>query len=230
MPGTATVRSIIQTFIPLFREVFILKQYEYWLDEFNDAYNAVAPNAGNEFCDDPMTILEQSKEDFSGNNIIFLDVDGVLNCTTTKHAIKGYTGLDDSKIAILKEMRDMLDAKIVLTSTWKYDWYPYNKDEQDAFAMILDYHLQDQGLTIIDKTVDPNEMLRGCGIIDWIKKQKDGVGKILILDDETFDYKGCGLRKHQIQTSYYDPNGGLGERHLLKLRQILPTLDYKTRG
>lgn len=203
-----------------------MKQYEFWLDEFNDAYNAVVPNAGNETYDDPRAMLEQSEEDFSGNNIIFLDVDGVLNCTTTKHTIKNYTGLDDNKIAILKEMVDMMNAKIVLSSTWKYEWHPYRKDEQDAFAMILDYHLQDQGLVIVDKTVDPYDGLRGHGIIDWIKKQKNGVGKILILDDETFDFKQCGLRKYQIQTSYYDPHGGLGERHLLRLKHILPTLDY----
>lgn len=47
---------------------------------------------------------EQSVEDFSGSNIVFLDVDGVLNNSCTKDAIKEYIGIDDSKVAVLKEM------------------------------------------------------------------------------------------------------------------------------
>lgn len=126
-------------------------------------------------------------------------------------------------------MVDLMNAKIVLSSSWKEGWYPYAKDKQDAFATILDHRLAEQGLIIVDKTVDSYRQLRGCGIIDWIWKQKDGVGKILILDDETFDFKACGLRRYQIQTSWAGPNGGLSEKHVRYLKSILPTLDYVDR-
>lgn len=34
--------------------------------------------------------VEQSKEDFFGQNIVFLDVDGVLNCHSTKDDVAGF--------------------------------------------------------------------------------------------------------------------------------------------
>lgn len=200
----------------------------YWLEEYSEIQGQIRKQGhnGKPLSEHPNYDNEQSAEDFSGCNIIFLDVDGVLNDSCTCDRIKQYVGIDDSKVAILKEMVQLMNAKIVLSSSWKEGWYPYAKDKQDAFATILDHRLAEQGLTIVDKTVDPYGQLRGCGIIDWIRKQKDGVGKILILDDETFDFKACGLRKYQIQTSWGGPNGGLSEKHLRQLERMLPNLTY----
>ena len=52
--------------------------------------------------------------------VIFLDIDGVLNCSTTKDLCEFYTGIEDKKVAILKQIVDATDAKIVLISTWRY--------------------------------------------------------------------------------------------------------------
>lgn len=119
-----------------------------------------------------------------------------------------------------------MNAKIVLVSDWKHSWSTWNKENQDAWAMILDYHLLQQGIVISDKTYDISDDQRGRGIVDWINKTPNGVNKILILDDNTFEYKKYGLRKYQIQTAYYKPNGGISEKHLRQLERILPNLTY----
>ena len=54
-------------------------------------------------------------------NVIFLDVDGVLNNAYTTDRIKGYIGIDDNKVRLLKQIVDYFDAKIILSSTWRYD-------------------------------------------------------------------------------------------------------------
>lgn len=202
----------------------------YWLDEFAVAQGELRDmqqHTGKPLSEDPNYENEQSVEDFSGCNVIFLDVDGVLNNQSTEDKIKGYAGIDDAKVQILRQMVDILDAKIVLVSSWKGQWYPYAKDRQDAFATILDHRLQQAGLVIVDKTADRRGAeMRGLGIIDWIRRQQDGVGKILILDDEPFDYRFCGLRRYLIQTAFYDDNGGLTTAHIEQLRDMIADLDY----
>lgn len=205
----------------------------YWLEEYAAAQGELREQEHNgvPLSEHPHYDDEQSADDFSGSNIIFLDVDGVLNCMGTTDMIKDYIGIDDAKVAVLKEIVDLMEAKIVLVSSWKGQWYPYKKDKQDAFATILDHRLAQQGLTIVDKTVDRRgTKMRGLGILDWIRKQRDGVGKILILDDEKFDYKFCGLQKYLVQTSWADPDGGLTERHVRYIKTMLPGLTFKDSG
>lgn len=205
----------------------------YWLEEYAEAQGVLRERQHNgvPLSEHPNYNDEQSAEDFSGSNIVFLDVDGVLNCVSTQDSIKEYIGIDDKKVSVLKKIVDLMDTKIVLVSSWKGQWYPYAKDKQDAFATILDHRLSMQGLTIVDKTVDRRgAKMRGLGILDWIQKQKDGVGKILILDDEKFDYKFCGLSKYLIRTSWADPDGGLSEKHVRYLKTILDGLTFEDSG
>lgn len=171
--------------------------------------------------------VEQSEEDFSGQNIIFLDVEGVLNCQSTTDIIDGEVGIDDEKVALLKEMVDIMDARIVLVSLWKQLWYAYSKDLQDDLASTLDERLEQHGLVINDLTEDVSDYWdRGQGILNWIDRQKSAVGRILILDDEAYDYVECGLDRYQIRTSYYGEHGGLQPEHVERLRQMLPDLQY----
>ena len=74
-------------------------------------------------------------------NIIFLDVDGVLNFVTCKdRSPGGYTGIADSRVKILAEIVKENDADIILTSTWKRNWMKHLnlKDLQDPDATYLD--------------------------------------------------------------------------------------------
>lgn len=171
--------------------------------------------------------VEQSREDFSGQNIIFLGVDGVLNCQTTQDIIDGSIGIDDDRVSLLKDMVDIMDARIVLVSLWKQRWYAYSKDRQDILASTLDERLERQGLVIADLTEDAADYwARGRGILNWIERQRGPIGRILILDDESYDYHECGLSRYHIRTSYYGEQGGLQPEHIERLRRMMPDLQY----
>lgn len=157
--------------------------------------------------------------------LIFLDVDGVLNCSTTKDLCEFYTGIEDKKVAILKQIVDKTDAKIVLISTWRYTWNKENslKSEQEELATYLDEKLEAQGLSIFDK-IDNEAIGRGQGIIEFIDNLKINgfdVEQFVIIDDEMFDYKETKLTKYLIQTGYKE---GLTKKHISKAVEKLNTI------
>lgn len=160
-----------------------------------------------------------SKNNVDSIKIIFLDVDGVLNCQSTKDLCGLYIGLEDKKVSLLKEIVDATNAKIVLVSSWKECWFKAKnlKDKQDDLATYLDNKLNSQGLSIWDKTNDNNSPRRGKGIIKYLeelKKNNTEVDNYIILDDELFDYLETKQTKHLIQTSYYQ--NGLERKHVRK--------------
>ena len=75
-----------------------------------------------------------------GINIIFLDIDGVLNSKQTLERCGPYIGIEDQKLELLKELIEKTKAYIVLTSTWKQFWHynPLDKHKQDELANYLD--------------------------------------------------------------------------------------------
>lgn len=156
---------------------------------------------------------------YIGVKVLFLDVDGVLNCHSTKDACGRYIGIDDKKVVLLKEIVDSTGAIIVLISTWKRCWTnePRLKPNQDELASYLDEKLLKQGLVAIDKTIDGNSHRRGKGILRYIELQKEkgiNVNKYVILDDEMFDYLETKMTKHLLQTSFYQ--NGLEKKHVRK--------------
>ena len=156
--------------------------------------------------------------------ILFLDVDGVLNCHATKDTCGKYIGIDDKKVCLLKEIIDATGAIIVLVSTWKECWTnePRFKPSQDELATYLDEKLAKQGLIAADKTIDGNSYRRGKGILRYIELQKEkgiDIDKFVILDDEMFDYLETKMTKHLIQTSFYQ--NGLERKHVRKVIEKL---------
>ena len=151
--------------------------------------------------------------------VIFLDVDGVLNCHSTKDKCGGYIGIDDKKVSLLKEIVDATGAIIILVSSWK-EWWTNNhtyKSNQDEIATYLDEKLAKQGLIIRDKTRDGNSFRRGKGILRFIEMQKEigvDIRKYVILDDETFDYSETKMTRHLIRTSF--EQNGLENKHVRK--------------
>ena len=152
------------------------------------------------------------------DKVIFLDVDGVLNCQSSKSKCDKTIGIDNSKVKILKEIVDNTNAKIVLTSSWKTFW------EKD-YNLIIHHHgkylnnkLRKQGLYILDKTEDKGRN-RGKGIYNWIKKYS--VKNWLVLDDEIFKDYDEEIIRHWIKTDFYDNNGGLQKNHIEKAIKIL---------
>ena len=172
---------------------------------------------GKELSFDNIQEKSEPKGDYAGCSVIFLDVDGVLNCMATKDRIVGFAGLDDEKILILKKMADFLDAYIILSSSWKSRWSKDDKSQQDIFGNTLDMRLANYGLVIMDRTYD-NGWERGRGIVNWLEEHGP-VRRFVILDDEEFDFEVMNLSGHWIRSTFYDPLGGIGENHLEYLKQ-----------
>lgn len=142
--------------------------------------------------------------------IIFLDVDGVLNCQSSKSQCGAFIGIDDIRVKRLRQIVDATGAKIVLSSSWKHGWEPVHKEDQKSDADYLDRKLRRGGLRAIDRTYEPASEYRGEGIAKWVAAHN--VDNFIILDDEWFDFKECGLSSKVIKTEFYDDNGGLTDK------------------
>ena len=143
--------------------------------------------------------------------IIFLDIDGVLNCQKTEARCGCFIGIDKSKVKQLRRLFDATNAKIVLSSSWKSGWERVNKELQDREGNYLDRRLRDEGMLILDKTDDIwGSSFRGKSIKHWMSQLPEGkIEQFVILDDEVFDYAKEGLLPHLVQTSFYSDCGGL---------------------
>ena len=53
--------------------------------------------------------------------VIFLDIDGVLNCKKTSYPRKLPYVVDRRLLAKFKQLLERTGAKVVLSSTWRYD-------------------------------------------------------------------------------------------------------------
>lgn len=143
-------------------------------------------------------------------NIIFLDVDGVLNDCSSPHMgnmdelvyFKGEAFLRRSLI-ILKRIVNKFDAEIVVSSSWRYD---------KGLIYSLLYALNFYGMNPIDVTPDYKTYAsfgtcRGDEIIGWIINSKEKVDNFIILDD----YSDMGsVKNHLIKTI---TTHGLDEKH-----------------
>jgi hypothetical protein len=61
------------------------------------------------------------RESWNAMKVIFLDIDGVLNCKKTANPRKLPYVVDLRLLARLRRLLGRSGAKVVLTSTWRYD-------------------------------------------------------------------------------------------------------------
>lgn len=151
------------------------------------------------------------------DKVIFLDVDGVLNDDYTPSRTKTRcVFVDESKILRLKEIVDATQAKIVLSSTWRYD----RKDPQlNGDFLQLEEALESFGLEFYSFTpVDAIGIRRGMEIKAWLGSHPE-VKRFVILDDELFDFEERGLLEHLVKTDY--AYGGLKDNHIEQAITIL---------
>jgi hypothetical protein len=139
--------------------------------------------------------------------IIFLDVDGVLNCQKSESRCQSCIGIDNDKVKRLRKIVEATGAKIVLCSSWKIFWEKVYKDDQRELANYLDRKLKRENLYIFDKTIDRGSN-RGEGIFNWLNGKP--IEKFIILDDDIFeDYEKYGYLDNLIKTEFYQDNGGI---------------------
>lgn len=137
--------------------------------------------------------------------VIYLDIDGVLNYRYCAETFKGFVGICDENLLLLKKIVDATKAKIVLTSTWRHDV----KERSDLGNYLLE-KFQKVGLEVYD-CVTYSGHHRGFGIVSW--NDAHNVDEWVVLDDEIFpDYPELGIMEHLVKTSYYEK--GLESKHV----------------
>ena len=150
-------------------------------------------------------------------NIIFLDIDGVLNWGGTEElAPSGCIGVEDMMIRNLKKIVDDTNAKIVLTSTWKSEWSKGADYKSEDFKY-LESRLREFNITIFDKTND-HISNRGEGIKKYLHAHSE-ITNWVVIDDIIFDDYDDEICEHFVNTdySYY----GLTFKLALKAIEIL---------
>ena len=152
--------------------------------------------------------------------LIFLDVDGVLNYGGCKsRAPSGCLGIEEEKVKILRKIIDKTGAIVILTSTWKTEWFPTAFiSELPKDGQYLEKELAKHNVFIRAKTEDTSWSQRGLGIIDFLNNWSEPVESFVILDDELFDFKKVGIKDKHVKTSFAD---GLLPRHVAQAIKIL---------
>jgi hypothetical protein len=108
--------------------------------------------------------------------VIFLDIDGVLNCATTKERWGGFIGMSEDKVLLFNRILEETGAYVVLSSTWRHD-----KDWLETMFR--------NGLNIdrfIGRTKDLGGM-RGFEINEWLSRYQENhyIENFVILDDDS---------------------------------------------
>ena len=162
-------------------------------------------------------------------NIVFLDIDGVLNSMPYFESIKGkrdkiYNEIDESKLPLLKRIVEENNAHIVLSSTWRnLD----HEEESHCYAMwqYLVNSLAKYDMKIISKTPLIAQK-RPLEIKTWLDNRVDKKDiKWISLDDDYSeeDYKEFGIGGHLVHTKFFTYNindGGLQEKHVELAKQL----------
>lgn len=153
--------------------------------------------------------------------VIFLDIDGVLNTSYTKYRDEV---LDDFRLDYLAKIVNKTRAKIVLTSTWRYNlnksFFSFKAYNNSTKKLIES--LKERGLKISALLPDTPNNRRAEDISEFIKKHK--VTNFVILDDELFNYESLKLSEHLLRTSFYEEDeldAGLTQKMIRQAVQIL---------
>lgn len=146
--------------------------------------------------------------------VIFLDIDGVMNCVHTKDRISGFIGIDSAKVELLKQIIDNTGAEVVLSSSWRHcKGLKHDPCWQYMVDKFKEYDIEFHSITPTCKETS----YRGWEIQTWFKDHMDtNIESFIILDDDS-DLKPYGSR--HIQTSW---NGnGMEQKHVNKAIKML---------
>jgi hypothetical protein len=134
--------------------------------------------------------------------VIFLDIDGVLNCKKTENPRKFPYVIDLELLDRLKGLAEQTEAKIVLTSTWRLD----------PIGRLAARHF---GVPFIDCSPDMPEAARHKEIKTWLAENPD-VDRFVVIDDECDGLDSLPLFQPDADVGLsYDIAVGV-ERYLMK--------------
>lgn len=102
--------------------------------------------------------------------ILFLDIDGVVNCKHTKQHYQGFIGIDPVKAALVKHIVEATGCEIVLSSTWRIK----PADRNEVRRRVGEFY---------DVTPDTGAIIRGTEIQQWLDTHPE-VTQYAILDDD----------------------------------------------
>jgi hypothetical protein len=108
--------------------------------------------------------------------VIFLDIDGVLNCPKTPNPRKFPYVIDDGLLARFRQLIERTGASVVLSSTWRYD-------PAGIFSA------KHYGVPFIDITPDMPDEPRCKEILTWIRNHPE-VTRYAVIDDEDDELDG----------------------------------------
>lgn len=156
-------------------------------------------------------------------NIIFLDIDGVLNSynTISPDISNGIKALHFDEISFnwfLMTLKDIKNIKVVISSTWRLgsdtlDSFFEFCDKMDASRMReLEPFIHEDWRT---KRLRIYGSMRGDEVKEWLNRHKKEINKYIILDDDSDFYKnqpllkidGCvgyGFLENQLLKVYFD--------------------------
>ncbi|MBR1386567.1 MAG: hypothetical protein IJ568_07030 [Bacilli bacterium] len=167
-------------------------------------------------------------------NVIFLDIDGVLNTfhfglKDYKNKYGGYLIIDPKKVEILKEICTITNAKIVLSTGWKFilgdKLKPLDKDGKYLLEVFQEHDIPLIGKTItISKDLGEGKKTKywkEYEIMDYLKKHRE-VSHFCIIDDETNGLES--LLDYLVKTDDYqdfEEEEGITLKHIKSINKVL---------
>lgn len=183
-------------------------------------------------------------------NIIFLDIDGVLNGYNIwtglgwkivymlhNEKLKEFyrktmdsCGIHERKVKLLAKIVKKTNAKVVMSSSWRFGFWNTSYNEKSYNHKRLYDLLNKYKIEVIDITPKSHDGRRDKEILGWLSKHEDEIHNFVILDDERYDLE-CFVDNHLVQTSSvskgemiagcWKENTGLKRRHARRAINIL---------
>lgn len=145
-------------------------------------------------------------------DIIFLDVDGVLNSETYYQTVdrseKDWARFDPKVIELIKKLVGEFSAKIVITSTWRFGAVELLKNELRKSGLIKYLHND-------WKTPQLYPPHRGKEIQSWLTEHPEIVEYVILDDDNSI------LEEQNSRFVKTELKSGLLEKHYSIAREIL---------
>lgn len=172
------------------------------------------------------------------DKIIFLDVDGVLNGANRWNILAYHIlykvglrkwarshidifGVHKLKVRRLSKIVEATGAKVVISSTWRSQWYIPYEDKHDRDRLLEDM-LRKYNIEVVGITGHSRDGNRGKEILEYLSVHEDHIGSFVILDDESEDIAYLFSDK-LVQTTINADKGytGLNNKHVREAVRIL---------